>query len=169
MADIERDILKAAVVERHRGTGNVGLGLVRGFGLKRGAIASSYAHDSHNIVVVGASDQDMLAAVRHLESLQGGLTVVLDGEPLASVPLPIAGLMSAEAVETVSAQCEDVEAAAASLGVTVQAPFAVLSFLALPVIPELRVTDKGLVDVLSRSIIDVRASDSLAISESKGG
>ena len=158
VADPERDILKLAVVERHHGTGNVGVGLVRGFGLKRGAIASSFAHDSHNIVVVGASDNDMLAAVCHLKGLQGGLTAVLDGQPLASLPLPIAGLMSPEPLETVAAQEEAVVSAAASLGVTVHAPFAVLSFLALPVIPELKVTDKGLVDVAASALIDLAAS-----------
>jgi len=168
VADPERDILKIAVVERHHATGNVGVGLVRGFGLRRGAIASSFAHDSHNIVVVGTSDDDMLAAVRHLEKLQGGLTAILDGQPLASLPLSIAGLMSPEPLETVAAQHKAVEEAAASLlGVTIQAPFAVLSFLALPVIPELKVTDKGLVHVLAGAIIDYRALPSPTVSQKR--
>jgi adenine deaminase len=154
-ADTARDVLKLAVVERHRATGNVGLGLVKGFGLRRGALASSFAHDSHNVVVVGASDADMHAAVREVERMQGGLTAVADGRPLASLPLPVAGLMSPEPLETVAAQLEAVEAAAASLGATVPAPFAVLSFLALPVIPELKLTDKGLVDVERGAFVEL--------------
>lgn len=156
-ADPARDILKLAVVERHHATGNVGVGLVRGFGLRRGAIAASFAHDSHNIVIVGASDADMLAAARHLAEVGGGLTAVAEGRPLATLPLPIAGLMSPEPLEAVAAQHERVEEAAHSLGVTVHAPYAVLSFLALPVIPELKVTDKGLVDVAASALIDLAA------------
>jgi len=155
LADTARDILKLAVVERHHATGNVGLGLVKGFGLQRGALASSFAHDSHNVVVVGASDADMHAAVREVERMQGGLTAVNDGRPLASLPLPLAGLMSPEPLETVAAQLEAVEAAAVSLGATVPAPFAVLSFLALPVIPELKLTDKGLVDVERGAFVEL--------------
>jgi len=147
VADTQRDILKLAVVERHQGTGNIGLGLVTGFGLKRGALASSFAHDSHNVVVVGTSDGDMYAAVREIERMQGGLTAVDGGRVLASLPLPVAGLMSPEPLEAVAAQLEAVETAAASLGARVAAPFAVLSFLALPVIPDLKLADKGLVDV----------------------
>jgi adenine deaminase len=155
LADSERDILKLAVVERHRATGNIGLGLVKGFGLKRGALASSVAHDSHNVIVVGTNDRDMYVAVRAVERMQGGLTAVAEGQVLASLALPLAGLMSPEPLETVAAQLEAVEAAAASLGVSVPAPFAVLSFLALPVIPELKLTDKGLVDVEKASFVDL--------------
>jgi adenine deaminase len=155
IADSERDILKLAVVERHRATGNIGLGLVRGFGLKRGALASSVAHDSHNVIVVGTNDRDMYAAVREVERMHGGLTVVAEGRVLASLALPLAGLMSPEPLETVAAQLEAVEGAAASLGASVAAPFAVLSFLALPVIPELKLTDKGLVDVGKASFVDL--------------
>jgi adenine deaminase len=155
LADIERDILKLAVVERHRATGNIGLGLVKGFGLKRGALASSVAHDSHNVIVVGTNDRDMYAAVREVERMQGGLTAVAEGRVLASLPLPVAGLMSAQPLETVVAQLEAVEGAAASLGANVPAPFAILSFLALPVIPELKLTDKGLVDVGKGSFVDL--------------
>jgi len=154
LADSERDILKLAVVERHRATGNIGLGLVRGFDLKRGALASSFAHDSHNVIVVGTNDRDMYVAVREVERMQGGLTVVAEGQVLASLALPLAGLMSPEPLETVAAQLEAVEGAAASLGASVPAPFAVLSFLALPVIPELKLTDKGLVDVEKASFVD---------------
>ncbi len=145
--DTGRDILKAAVVERHHATGNIGLGLVTGFGLKRGALASSIAHDSHNIVAVGATDADILTAVREIERTQGGLAVVADGVVLKSLPTPIAGLLSEEPLETVVAGLERLEQAARDLGSALPAPFAVLSFLALPVIPELRLTDLGLVDV----------------------
>jgi adenine deaminase len=154
LADTQRDILKLAVVERHHASGNIGLGLVKGFGLQRGALASSFAHDSHNVVVVGADDNDMYAAVREIERMQGGLTAVADGRVLASLPLPVAGLMSPEPLETVAAQLEAVEAAAVSLGATVPAPFAVLSFLALPVIPELKLTDRGLVDVERMAFVE---------------
>jgi len=157
VADTERDILKLAVVERHHATGNIGLGLVKGFGLQRGALASSFAHDSHNVVVVGANDADMYAAVREVERMQGGLAAVEAGRPLASLPLPVAGLMSPEPLETVAGQLEAVEAAAVSLGATVPAPFAVLSFLALPVIPELKLTDKGLVDVERGAFVELAA------------
>jgi adenine deaminase len=142
-------------VERHRATGNIGLGLVKGFGLKRGALASSVAHDSHNVIVVGTNDRDMYVAVREVERMHGGLTVVAEGQVLASLALPLAGLMSPQSLETVAAQLEAVEEAAASLGAGVPAPFAVLSFLALPVIPELKLTDKGLVDVEKASFVDL--------------
>jgi len=155
VADSERDILKLAVVERHRATGNIGLGLVKGFGLKRGALASSVAHDSHNVIVVGTNDRDMYVAVREVERMHGGLTVVAEGQVLASLALPLAGLMSPQPLETVAAQLEAVEEAATSLGASVPAPFAVLSFLALPVIPELKLTDKGLVDVEKASFVDL--------------
>jgi adenine deaminase len=157
VADVERDVIKAAVVERHHASGNVGVGLVRGFGLRRGALATSFAHDSHNVVVVGTSDTDMHAAVAEIGRLGGGLTVAADGQPLASLPLPVAGLMSPEPLETVAVQLETVEAAAASLGVSLPSPFAVLSFLALPVIPELRLTDLGLVDVQRMALVPLAA------------
>ncbi|MGQ9573195.1 MAG: adenine deaminase [Dehalococcoidia bacterium] len=160
LADTERDILKLAVVERHRATGNIGLGLVKGFGLQRGALASSVAHDSHNVIVVGTNDRDMYAAVRQVERMQGGLTAVAEGRVLASLLLPLAGLMSPEPLETVVAQLEAVEAAATSLGAIVPAPFALLSFLALPVIPELKLTDKGLVDVANASFLDLTRTES---------
>jgi adenine deaminase len=145
--DIERDILKLVVVERHKASGNIGLGLVKGFGLKRGALASSIAHDSHNIVAVGTNDSDILTAIEQIERLQGGLVVCSKGEILASLPLPIAGLLSCESAEIVVAQFDKLEQAAAGLGNLPPTPFSILSFLALPVIPELRLTDLGLVDV----------------------
>jgi adenine deaminase len=153
-ADPQRDILKLAVVERHRGTGNVGVGLVRGFGLRRGALASSYAHDSHNIVVVGTNDEDMLRAAVQVASLQGGLVVAAGGRVVASLPLPVAGLMSARPIDEVVRDFNAVEEAARSLGATVPAPFAVLSFLALPVIPTLKLTDRGLVDAEKGQFVD---------------
>jgi len=147
MPDVERDILKLVVVERHKASGNVGVGLVKGFGLKKGALASSVAHDSHNIIAVGANDLDILKAIEEINRLQGGLVVYADLEILASLPLPIAGLLSPEPLDVVASQHEKVEEAAASLGNLPPSPFAILSFLALPVIPELRLTDLGLVDV----------------------
>jgi len=147
MPDVERDILKLVVVERHRASGNIGVGLVKGFGLKKGALASSVAHDSHNIIAVGANDLDILKAIEEINRLHGGLVVCADLEILAFLPLPIAGLLSPEPLDIVVSQHETVEKAAASLGNLPPSPFAILSFLALPVIPELRLTDLGLVDV----------------------
>jgi adenine deaminase len=153
MPDLERDILKLVVVERHKASGNVGVGLVKGFGLKKGALASSVAHDSHNIIAVGANDLDILKAIEEIRTLQGGLVVCANLETLASLPLPIAGLLSPEPLEVVVSQHEKVEKAAASLGNLPPAPFAILSFLALPVIPELRLTDLGLVDVVEFKLL----------------
>ncbi len=145
--DLGRDILKAVVVERHRATGNIGLGLVRGFGLREGALASSVAHDSHNIVAVGANDADLYAALQEIIRLGGGLVVARDGKALASLPLPIAGLLSDLPLEEVAARLERLQALAREMGCPLPSPFATLSFIALPVIPELRLTDRGLVDV----------------------
>lgn len=146
-ADIQQDILKLAVVERHRGTGHIGLGLVHGFGLKRGALAATVAHDSHNLIVVGASDQDMLVAAQHLIRLGGGLAVAADGQVLADLPLPVGGLMSSASLPEVIAHRQDLQQAWQSLGTPLADPFMALSFLALPVIPHLKLTDQGLVDV----------------------
>jgi adenine deaminase len=153
MPDVERDILKLVVVERHKASGNIGLGLVKGFGLKKGALASSVAHDSHNIIAVGTNDFDILKAIEEINRLQGGLVVCTNLEILASLPLPIAGLLSPEQLDVVVFQHEKVERAAASLGNLPPAPFSILSFLALPVIPELRLTDLGLVDVVEFKLI----------------
>ena len=147
VADVGRDILKLAVVERHRGTGNVGLGLVRGFGLKKGALASTVAHDSHNVVVVGTDDGDMHRAVEALADLGGGQVVVAGGKVLAALPLPIAGLMSDLPLEEVVRRGRELVRAARELGCSLPDPFMSLSFLALPVIPKLKLTDLGLVDV----------------------
>jgi adenine deaminase len=145
--DTGRDILKLVVVERHCATGNIGRGLVTGFGLKQGALASSVSHDSHNIVAVGASDADIFAAVKEIERLQGGLVVAVNGKILASLALPVAGLLSKEPLAVVAASLEKLEQLAGELGAKLPSPIATLSFLTLPVIPELRLTDRGLVDV----------------------
>jgi adenine deaminase len=145
--DISRDILKLVVVERHKATGNIGLGLVKGFDLKKGALASSIAHDSHNITAVGASDADIFAAIKEIERLQGGLAVAAEGRILASLGLPIAGLLSDKPLEVVVEKLEKLEQLAKDLGTKLPSLFATLSFLALPVIPELRLTDLGLVDL----------------------
>jgi adenine deaminase len=145
--DMQRDLLKLVVVERHKRTGNIGLGLVTGFGLKRGALASSIAHDSHNIVAVGTNDSDIYTAIKQIEKMEGGLVVVADEKVIASLPLPVAGLLSNEPLETVVNKLDKVEKAAAELGVKLVSPFSTLSFIALPVIPELRLTDMGMVDV----------------------
>ncbi|MDO9574061.1 MAG: adenine deaminase [Candidatus Contubernalis sp.] len=147
LPDPERDILKIAVVERHRGTGNVGLGLVRGMGLKAGAIASSVAHDSHNIIIVGTNDEDMYAALKQIVHMQGGFTVVREGRMEASLPLEIAGIMSQKNAAEVAEGMEAVVQAARKLGAEPKNPFLTMSFLALPVIPSLKLTDRGLVDV----------------------
>jgi len=145
VADPDRDLLKLVVVERHRATGRVGVGLVRGFGLKRGAIGSSIAHDAHNIVVAGVDDDDILRAIEAIVSMKGGLVAVVDREVKARLPLPVAGILSPEPLEQVAEEYEAVERVARELGSTVPAPFALLSFMALSVIPEARVTDQGLV------------------------
>jgi adenine deaminase len=146
-SDPGRDLLKIAVIERHRGTGNVGVGFVRGFGLQRGAIASTVAHDNHNIVVVGADDRDMMAAARAVAETGGGQAVVADGRVLESVPLPIAGLMSDLPLEAVRDRVAAMGRAVRGLGGTLPDPLMTMSFLALAVIPELKITDQGLVDV----------------------
>ncbi|MCK4590784.1 MAG: adenine deaminase, partial [Candidatus Latescibacteria bacterium] len=148
VSDVENDILKLAVIERHQATGNIGLGLVKGFGLNRGALASSVGHDSHNIIVVGTDDRDMLVAVEKIAALGGGYAAVWGGRVLASLPLPIAGLMSDRSVQEVQGALQQLHQAGEELGAKPESPFITLSFLALPVIPELKLTDKGLVDVM---------------------
>lgn len=147
VADTSRDLIKMAVIERHLATGNVGKGLVRGIGLKRGAIASTVAHDHHNIVVVGVDDQSMMTAVRTIAATQGGMAAAEGETILAQLPLPIAGLMSNQPIEKVRDQMAEIIRAAHQLGSTLHDPFMAMSFLALPVIPALKLTDYGLVDV----------------------
>jgi len=147
VSDPDRDILKVAVLERHRGTGRKGLGLVRGLGIRRGALASTVAHDSHHLVVVGVSDSDMVAAANALRELGGGLVVVNGGTVLARLPLPVAGLMSEAPLSQVVHQKREINRAVHDLGAALEQPFMAISFLALPVIPKLKLTDQGLVDV----------------------
>jgi adenine deaminase len=155
VSDVDHDILKMAVIERHHASGNVGVGFVKGFGLKGGALGSSVAHDSHNIVVVGASDEEMKAAAHEVARMGGGQVVVKRGHMLAALPLPVAGLMSDRPVEEVVVNARELKKAAVSLGCHLQDPFMALSFLALPVIPELRVTDRGVVDVRKASFVSL--------------
>ncbi|HEY3960887.1 MAG TPA: adenine deaminase C-terminal domain-containing protein, partial [Gaiellaceae bacterium] len=147
LADPARDLAKIAVIERHLGTGRIGLGFVRGFGLQRGAIASSVAHDAHNVVVVGMNDASMAAAVRRLANQGGGIVVVDGAEVLAELPLPVAGLLSDAPLDTVLERSRALIDAARELGCTLESPFQHLAFLALSVIPSLKITDQGLVDV----------------------
>jgi adenine deaminase len=157
LPDAQQDLAKIAVVERHLGTGRVGLGFVRGFGLQRGAIASTVAHDAHNVVVVGMNDASMAAAVRRLANRGGGIVVVDGAEVLAELTLPVAGLLSDAPFEEVVAASHALAAAAEQIGCTLEAPFQHLSFLALSVIPSLKITDLGLVDVNRFELVELSA------------
>jgi adenine deaminase len=145
--DLDADVIKVAVVERHGRNGNIGRGFVTGFGLKNGAIASSVGHDSHNITVIGASDADMAVAVNRLIALGGGFVVAADGMVTAELALPIAGLMSLNSFENVAHDLHLLRDAARALGCVLPEPFLQVAFLALPVIPHLKMTDRGLFDV----------------------
>lgn len=147
VADPSRDLLKLVVVERHHATGNVGVGLARGFGLRRGALGSSVGHDAHNLVVVGTNDADIRAAIDALIALDGGLVAVAGGETLAALPLPIAGLLSDLPAAEVVIRHDRLEAVARDLGCAAPAPFALLSFMSLSVIPAVRVTDQGVIEI----------------------
>ncbi len=157
--DAERDILKLAVVERHHRSGRVGLGLVQGFGIKKGALASTVAHDSQNLAVLGVSEEDMVAAVRHLTELGGGLAVVSGGKVLAELPLPVAGLLSPAPLGEVAGAYGRLREAYRSLGGTIDDPFMTLSFLSLEVIPALKLTDLGLVDVNRFQVVPLFGED----------
>jgi len=146
VADVARDILKLVVVERHRATGQVGVGFVTGFKLQRGALASSVAHDAHNVVVVGTNDADIVVAIRRMQELQGGLVAVAGGKVVAELGLPIAGLVSDQPLPEVIRLMAWLDAAAHALGCDLHAPFMTLSFLSLSPIPELKLTDQGLID-----------------------
>lgn len=143
VADASRDLLKLVCVERHHATGNVGVGYIHGFGLKRGALASSIAHDAHNIVAVGVDDGDILGAIEAVAEMDGGLAIAVDGEVRSRLPLPVAGILSDQPLETTAAAYEEIEAAAKALGSPLTSPFGLLAFMALSVIPEARVTDQG--------------------------
>jgi adenine deaminase len=155
VADPDRDMLRLSVIERHHATGNVGMGFVRGFGLRHGAMASSVANDCHNLIVVAADDDDGLLAARAVADMDGGIAVTAQGQVKAALALPIAGLMADRAPEAVADDLDAVTAAARQLGCMVPAPFMAMSFLALPVIPHLKLTDRGLVDVDAFAFTDV--------------
>jgi adenine deaminase len=157
VADAGRDLAKIGVVERHLATGRVGLGFVRGSGLKRGALASTVAHDAHNIVVLGMSDEDMLAAVERVVEIGGGIVAIDGGRVLAECPLPVAGLLSVAPLDDVIAQSRACNEAALQLGWSGKTPFLTMSFLALSVIPALKITDRGLVDVERFQLVPLRA------------
>lgn len=151
--DPGRDLLKLSVVERYGKNGNIGTTFVKGFGLKRGALASSIAHDHHNIIVAGANDRDMAQCCSIIEEMQGGFALVCDGEVLGRLPLPIGGLLSAEPVPAVIAGLEEINRAYHEIGGTLPAPFMTISFIGLPTVPDLGLTDKGLVDVIKHKLI----------------
>ncbi|GAC1656702.1 MAG: adenine deaminase [Ktedonobacteraceae bacterium] len=156
VADPTRDLLKLVVIERHHASGRVGLGLVKGFGLQKGAVASSVAHDAHNLVIAGASDSDILLAARNLEAMGGGFVCVVDGQVRASVPLPYAGLVSPLPASELVQQPHALDAAAAELGCTLDHPCMTLSFLSLSVIPSLKLTDQGLIDVETFTLVPLQ-------------
>ncbi len=154
-SDIKRDIIKIAVIERHKATGNICVGFVKGFGLQRGAIASTIAHDSHNIIVVGVKKKDMMVAVHALISANGGIVVVDNQKVVELLPLPIAGLMSPCPIKNIAKEKEKLIIAAEKLGSKIHDPFQSMSFLSLPVIPKLKITDMGLVDVDKFGFVDL--------------
>ena len=158
VSDVERDILKLVVVERHHASGNVGVGFVRGFGLKAGALGSTVAHDAHNVVVVGATDRDIIATIEALKELRGGQVAIRDGEIEAALALPIAGLVSDQPLEVVIEKIAALNAAAARLGCKLDAPFMSLSFLSLSPIPALKLTDQGLVDAVNMKLTTLIAA-----------
>lgn len=153
--DLNQDIVQLACIERHHGTGQISLAFVQGFGLKRGAVASTVAHDSHNLLVMGTNPEDMAIAANELAKLGGGMIVVLDGEVIASVPMVIAGLMSDQPLDVVVQEVQSLEQAWKKLGCMLNAPFMTFSLIALPVIPEIRITNRGLADVTEFKLIPV--------------
>jgi adenine deaminase len=154
--DVSRDLLKLVVVERHHASGRVGLALVKGFGLKRGAIASTVAHDAHNLVVAGTNDADILRAIEAINEIGGGFALVVDGAVRASVPLPLGGLVSPLPVDELVNQLQTLDRVAAELGCALEHPFMTLSFLSLSVIPSLKLTDQGLVDVAAARVVPLQ-------------
>ncbi len=156
VSDPSRDLLKLVVIERHHASGNIGLGMVKGFGLRKGALASSVAHDAHNLVIAGVDDNDILRAARVLEEMGGGFACVVDGEVRASVPLPFGGLVSPLPAAELVQQLRVLDAAAAELGCTLEHPCMTLSFLSLSVIPSLKLTDQGLIDVETFTLLPLQ-------------
>ncbi len=157
LPDTEKDIAKAALFERHKATGTKGLGFVKGFGLKKGAVASTVAHDSHNLLIVGTDEDDMAFAGNELIKAGGGMIAVAGGKVLALVELPVAGLLTDEPVEAVQKKVENLEKAWKMLGCNLVSPFMTMALLGLPVIPELRLSNRGLVDAVKFTIVDVIA------------
>lgn len=155
VSNVETDTLKICVIERHRATGNIGKGFVKGFNLKSGAIASTVAHDSHNMIVVGTNDYDMYVAAVELVKSQGGKVVVNDGKVISKLPLPIAGLMSDKSFDFVLDKCAELNNASHGIGCTLEDPFMTMAFMSLPVIPELKITDKGIFDTNKFNFTDI--------------
>lgn len=155
ISNVKEDVLKICVVERHRASGNIGKGFVKGFGIKEGAIASTVAHDSHNMIIIGTNDKDMLLAQKELVKSQGGKVVIKNGEVLAKLPLPVAGLMSDKDINYVTEQSEALNKAAKEIGCVVDDPFMTMGFLSLPVIPEIKITDKGIFSTKGFNFIDI--------------
>lgn len=155
LPDLDQDIIQLACIERHRGTGQISLAFAKGFGLKQGAVASTVAHDSHNLLVMGTNTEDMAIAANELAKLGGGMIVVLDGEVIAAVPMAIAGLMSEKSLDVVVKEVQALEQAWKTIGCMLNAPFMTFSLIALPVIPEVRITNRGLADVTEFKLIPV--------------
>ncbi len=154
-SNIDDDILKILVIERHKASGNIGIGFVKGFGIKSGAIASTVAHDSHNMIVIGTNDEDMMKAIKELVKSQGGKVIVKNGKVEAKLDLPIAGLMSEESAETVIEKYNELKKCEKLIGCKLKEPFMTMAFLSLSVIPELKLTDKGLMDVVKNKFTDL--------------
>jgi adenine deaminase len=161
-SDTKKDILKIAVIERHMASGRIALGLVKGFGLKKGAIASSVSHDSHNIVVIGTHDGDMYTAAVQVVKMQGGIVAALNGQVLEALPLPVAGLMSDRSADFVREKQHQLNEIARMLGSALSDPFMAMSFLTLPPIPEIRITDRGIIDAVKFKVVP------LFVNKSKG-
>jgi len=157
--DVDNDILKIVVIERHMATGRIGKAFVHGFGLKSGAMGSTVAHDAHNIVIVGTNDQDMFEAFKQLKKIQGGLVVFQNQKNIAQMPLPIAGLLSNQSFENTAQNLKQIKEKVKTLGGTHESPFMILSFLCLSPIPRLKVTDLGLIDVDTFEVTSLFADD----------
>jgi len=153
--DAEQDIIRLACIERHRGTGQISLGFTHGFQLKTGAVASTVAHDSHNLIVMGINELDMALAANELVKMGGGMIVVENGKVLAQVPMTIAGLMSEKSLLEVVKEVAELEKAYKQIGCPLNAPFMTFSLIALPVIPEIRISNRGIVDVTQFMLIEV--------------
>ncbi len=155
VSNVEEDVLKILVIERHKASGNIGKGFVKGFGLKSGAIASTVAHDSHNMIVIGTNDDDMLKAIKELVKSQGGKVIVKNGEVVAKLELPVAGLMSEQPFDEVIKKAGELKQGEKVVGCSLEEPFMTMAFLSLSVIPELKLTDKGLMDVMNGSFTNL--------------